>query len=220
MKKTLFLMMLAVCFTSWTYGQTEKGRFMIDPSISLNIGGGNMTTVYNSLNRKDSKETKFGFYVDPSAAYFIADNLAIGIGLLYDYDYNKDEYKDEQATYETVNNYHSFGLTTYAKYYFGKGKLRPFAGLSLNIGKTISITDYSTYPEPMSLVEEDSDRDLNERDYIGYSVYPGVAYFLNDHISFDLMLKYRYNRSKWSYSGGDRDIEHLVSLGFGVSIFF
>lgn len=214
MKKILCFMMFAICFASYSYGQTEKGDIMIDPSISFNIGGKN-----NQPDLKDYagdlENKSFGLGFNPSAAYFVIDNLAIGVGLDYRYDRMKSIQTDPNVHIEALSNTNRFGLRVYGKYYFGKEKFRPFIGAGVCLGKEVQKLE-NYYKD---FEGEDEYNRVLDSDYISYSLYPGLAYFINDNVSLDLMLKYAYNRKHGNGIRNGKQFDHQVSLDFGISIY-
>ena len=64
------------------FGQTEKGKWKLsgDTNISLMSLNGKLTTNYG-LGDVESSSTSFT--IEPSANYFVVDNISVGFGISY-----------------------------------------------------------------------------------------------------------------------------------------
>jgi outer membrane protein W len=192
MKTLLITLTLLVGLLTTTYAQTEKGRWT--------VGG----QVGNLLYQGTTSNQTIAVLLSPSAGYFVAKNLAVGLSVpvLYQNVTSKSSNGDFGISFTQV------GLTPFVRFYLGDAKLRPFLNASggYNISRT-SFSSSSQFP-----ITNNSPND----DFWGYSVGAGVAYFINNSLSFDGLV---------SYTDGRATLADLVysttrQRTFGVSVGF
>ena len=202
MKRTLHLLVpIALCCICLNaFAQTEKGKYFVGASTTLNAGVIEHSRVQDNVTSLSERITRFS--LTPYAGYFIKDNLALGAELSVslsntkDYDYNEELRKS------------SIVFSPFVRYYFGAKKVRPFVRGSGGIGsyKNKYIASSSEYN-----VESTST-------IFYYSLSAGAGFFLNDAVSIDLELGYSRLSSK------DEDdfkgIQNAFGLNAGFSFFF
>ena len=111
-KLILSQLLISILFVATSFGQTEKGSFLLGGNGSLSIG------TYKSSNFDSHKIIN----INPNFGYFIKNNLAIGIKTpLYLEGYNSDIFS------------FSFGINIFSRYYFAKTEKTSFFG-SANYG--------------------------------------------------------------------------------------
>lgn len=148
-----------------TKNPLRQGRIITDLDISLATG---------SVEADDTLSTDIdsdSYRVDVVASYTVIDNLALGIGVLWDYSNleTKNQYFNSEVKDQT------FMLTAVGRYFFMESsQLRPFVGIQGGIGKSSSEVD-----------DVDMDHDVY---MLGGSA--GVAYFFNDNVAIDLTCQY------------------------------
>ena len=126
MKKIILSQLLiSILFIANSFGQTEKGSFLLGGNGSLSL-----TTYRSSINMISHKIIN----INPNFGYFIKDNLAIGIKTpLYLEGNNSDIFSL------------SFGINAFSRYYFAKTEKTSFFG-SANYGlNTFQKEGYSSY---------------------------------------------------------------------------
>ena len=113
MKKLLTLLTILISFTSFSQIQKPitKGNFIIDGGASFSF-----SKSISKMGTSVAKNSTYDLSVYPTCAYFIIDNLAIGLSIPIDYGGSKD------------NKSYSLGLGPIIKYYFING---PFLKMSL-----------------------------------------------------------------------------------------
>ncbi len=155
MKKNMIITTLLLTFSITSFAQTEKGEFII---------GGNFD--FNTKKHVGFTVTEFIF--SPTVGYFVANNLAVGIGL--DYSVTKfSAFKGE-----------SIAIMPFARYYFGKhDKLRFFghAGIGLASGNLES-TDFSNRVSSYKSKK------------FTYKAGLGASYFFTKNAALEGMLQY------------------------------
>jgi Opacity protein and related surface antigens len=183
-----------------SYGQTSKGNYIVSGSTGLQFLSSNTKNVYDGETQNEFDTKTFSF--NPSAGYFIVDNLAIGLS--FNITSNKSELDD--------NNYNKSTSTLIAPtamYYFPvDGKIRPFAQLGLGLQSV-------TNKVKMSYSE-------NKQTLNGFAVNVGggVSYFVSNHVAVELCLSYTKSNLK------DTDNEKLklkqgtFGSNIGISLFF
>ncbi|MNK03559.1 hypothetical protein D3C87_214080 [compost metagenome] len=183
MKNKLVFAALLCLFTIQANAQTEKGKVMLGGYASFNT--------YKFEGQSAQKSNYFSTSL--RSAYFINDNLAIGIGLLYNY------YKDTQSdlndqTPLSRQTSRSYGLAPFVRYYFNiNEKFKIFNELAINgnIGKS----KYNNETSPFFSSE-------NKFKQFGANIKPGLAYFPIKKIAIEFsfpMLSYQksFNEAKY-----------------------
>lgn len=184
MKKfqALTLALMTVLFFSTTaFAQTQKGNILIGSDIT-DIG----------LNFQKSS-TQFNFNLNPKAAWFISDGLAVGgyvnFGL---------------ATSKGAGSDVSYGIGALARYYptdknvqkleFSK-RARFFVEGNAGFGGTNPASGAST-------------------NGVELGVGPGISYFITPNVALETLLKYNI-----IVGGGNSTTAQQLNLGVGFQIF-
>lgn len=183
--------------------QTEKGRWTVGASV------GNLS-YYTSGNNRYPSSSNFSASLSPSAGYFVARNLVVGLTVPVSY----FGYRSEAAGSNAVAKIRSteVGLSPFARLYFGQGRLRPFASVAAGITRQWYMT---TNLGAIPYVKSTSTG-------FSYSGGAGLAYFINNTVSLDASLVYqRGGRANGSglYSEGLTD-SGTLGLNLGFRLFF
>lgn len=184
MKKLFLLTFLLAAFAM--NAQTEKGTWMIEGDTNLTFAG-------SAVEDEFDNETSIGtFAFKPAVNYFIADNLAVGLGL--EFSSTATEVNDFESTSGT------FALMPQASYFFGNSKTRPYVGLELGY---------------MSTSTDNDNGDEATFTGFGFGLNGGVAIFLSDSVSLNIGAAF----SSASLKEKDTDIE-MDAGGFGLTAGF
>lgn len=167
MKKIILGILVVTLCTVAVNAQTMKGDWMVGGSFALNTTSN--TTV--SLN--------------PAAGYFILDNLAIGGTFNFGYVKTGD-------VKSTV-----IGAGPFARYYFGKGNLKPFV-----------LTEFLFNSLKVDGVAETSSTN-NGHDFL---LGGGLAAFVNEHVAIETIAGYTNTK----YSGESSDGGLAIRIGFQI----
>ena len=159
-------------------------------SGSLMFGGG---IDFSSRSRQSNNQNDYSTITfSPSVGYFVSDNFAIGLGFSVE---NEKSGTDPNRMVQT-----SFGAGPFARYYFftSNEQFAIFgqAGLSLASGKTKisggNVTKYSS---------------------TSFSIFPGAAYFFNEHWAVELSITGFQLTSTDPNKNNDGDKTTYVSFG-------
>lgn len=218
MKKLLVTILVLLFIQQISIAQTEKGKFEISPSISMNLNYSKDTEKSESDYSRDVNTNTVSFRIHPKLGYFFFDNFVAGLGVSYYTEVKKTKPFDKKLDEDLKSTSNSIALYPYVKYYFGQGKLRPFVGASFSYGKRYSKYDRlqygNNYPDDAKVVNEKS-----EVDFYSYAIFPGVSYFINDHISLDAMIEYSHFKLSYDESYIDYQKTNNFNVNVGVSIF-
>lgn len=161
MKKFYLTLAAVAALTFASQAQTEKGKFIV---------GGGLGFDTESVKDADNKSTSFN--IMPSAGYFVADNIAVGLGL--GYQWNKVEDTAEEATTGV------FAVAPFGRWYSANGPVRFFGQLSVPMG--------------WGNMKENGDKVGNVSSY-GVELAPGVAYFPTSKIGLEFKVRGLYYNS-------------------------
>ncbi|MCR6719826.1 MAG: porin family protein [Chitinophagaceae bacterium] len=148
MKKILFTL-LSCAVLNAAQAQTEKGDWMVGGGFNLNTAKNN--TVIN---------------LSPSAATFVANNLALGANV-------KLAYSKEGLIKTTT-----FGLGPWVRYYFTQANVRPIVQGNFN------------FISSKTRVNSVSSTNNGTNFFLG----GGAAIFLSSHVSLDALLGYDHTK--------------------------
>ena len=154
------------------------------------IIGGHISDINLGLQKGN---TNFGLKIDPRVAWFVKDNFALGAQVLVGVNTGKG--------FTTFD----YGVGPIARYYFKNNalesvsKTRWFADADLGIqGQNKKVTGSSTV----------------STNGLGFGVGPGLAYFINQNIALEGLVKYR-----WTNGFGDNGVNASnINFGLGFQI--
>jgi outer membrane protein len=161
MKKVTILFVLICALVAYnSNAQTSQGAMMLGGSLEFYSQG--------FQGNSDAGNSGLGF--SPSFGYFVADNLAVGAGLVL-----STETFDGGTTKTVVTD---FGIAPFARYY-----------------KFTSNEDFAFFAQAtLSFLKGKSDQTPDpvggdvKTSTISFGVSPGFAYFFNDHWSVDFSI--------------------------------
>lgn len=160
MKKILLTLSAVAVLGFAANAQTEKGKFMLGGQVS-----------YDGQSVKDSDIKINSLSILPNVGYFVADNIAVGLGL--GYQWNKTENNENSS--ETGS---AFQLAPFGRMYSNNaGPVKFFGQLSV----------------PMSWGERKSNGDkVATASNYGVELAPGLAYFPTSNIGIEFKVKGLY----------------------------
>ena len=165
MKKIFIILLLMGSFSG--FSQTEKGDFVITPTL-----GWNTVTISNTSER-DNFQAKLpiGFHK------YLSDRFAIGLTTYVSYDYTKP-YVINQFYQSTFR----IGIIPEVRYNFLKTRLTPFvAGRIFDIGYITQFIDSPVIPVELRRI---SNLNLTT----GFQVDLGLSYFVKDRFGLQVKL--------------------------------
>ncbi|MEO6916423.1 MAG: hypothetical protein ABI151_12960 [Chitinophagaceae bacterium] len=153
MKKLLFIFAFALFFVTQSQAQIQKGNVMV---------GADLANIQLSLN----KGGNFNVRIDPKAAWFIKDNVAVGaylnLGLM---------------TAKGAGTAVNYGVGALARYYVGD--------------KGLDLVQHSKFfVEGNVGIEGFNPTTGNNTNGLGLGIGPGIAYFVTPNIGLEALVKY------------------------------
>lgn len=177
MKKSLAILTTLLIVYSTTNAQIQKGNVMV---------GGDISQLDLSLNSGHN----FTFNLDPKAAWFIQDNIAIGgyvnFGL---------------ATAKGAGSDISYGIGPLARYYINDPKVNPLRHARFFLEGNVGIEGRNPHVG-------------DNTNGLGLGIGPGLAYFITPNIGLEALLKYR-----GIVGFGSNPTSSDITLGFGFQIY-
>jgi len=198
--KNVTILLFLVGF-SFTQAQTEKGKVLIGGGTKMALASDILSTKSNQDNKENYLSQK-SFELNPVVAYFVVNNLALGL-----------EIPITHQAIKYFEDYSESSLTTSAlcflRLYFNENDpIKPYIHGGIGLGlRNSSYTDliYSyNYKAKYNLV-------------LG-KISAGVSAFINEKIALDIGIGYQYIRSKRQQ---DNPSDYRsISNGFASSIGF
>ena|SRR5690606_37596915 len=160
MKKLLLTLSAVAVLGLAANAQTEKGKFMV---------GGQVSYEGSTIKDTDIKTNSFG--IIPNVGYFVADNIAVGTGIGYNWS------KAEAANnVETTNS--SFVIAPFGRMYSkNDGPVKFFGQLSV--------------PMSCGTQEVDDTKTQTTANY-GVELAPGIAFFPTSNIGLEFKVRGLY----------------------------
>lgn len=196
MKKMLLTAAIAALGIFGANAQTEQGNWKFGGSSNFSFNSNSSTPEFDG-DELDSETTITTINFSTDASYFVIDNLAVGLELMIGSTKDKTEEGGDEFEYTTS----TFGVLPQATYYFTDGEFVPFAGAKVGYLSSGG--------------EEDEDKFSG----IAFGAEVGVAYFINNNISIDLMVEY-LNSTLSNKEEEDYKLKNnTIGVGIGFSIF-
>lgn len=194
--------------------QTTRGKFLIGEFTNVSLTGNatptNMNLGWSSHKVKsDSRDgdnsnpsKEFSINLTPRVAYFIIDNLAVGLDFTLDYTHTSGN--DGQY----ISNMTRFGTGPFLRYYIPTPKLLPFAEANYSRGSSKNVWEYDTI---------DGERTTKVQQY-GFGIGLGVP--LGEKVSFDMLIGYQSYIYKEKEDNEDnlRYIIGTIGLKLGLTV--
>lgn len=197
MKKSLFILLVCLFLGIFAHGQLFVGG-----SFNFNTKGGTVKDIPASGSTTSvdlGKITEFG--LNPQIGMFMSDNLAVGVGLIFESNIESDADNKDSET--------SIGLAPFVRYYFADfNKFHLFATASMSISSASSkeSSGGTTIEGPKSNV-------------ISLNLAPSVSYSLTDNLDLEVGLHFMdvgftSEVFKEEYSSG-KSTARMNELNFG-----
>lgn len=201
--------------------QFESGTIMLTGGINFSQSSSERETKMgsNTTTTEGPVTTNFGLGV--MGGYFVADNIAVGLGLGYGSFSSEDT--DDGVTYETSGSL--FSITPFARYYIPYTDVFSFFG-ELSVGIGAGSDKFSTTSGGNTTTQEASVSTLRT------GIAPGFNFFVHENIALEIkygFLGYNSFTTERDF-GNDNSVKDsssnfglnldLTSLVFGLSVFF
>ena len=202
MKRTLNLLKFITlcCISLNAFAQTEKGKYIIGATTTLNAGVIEHSLVQDHVSTLSERITRFS--LSPHTGYFVKDNLALGAELSVSISNTKDYDYNSELRESTI------AFSPFVRYYLGNKKVKPYMHASGGIGsyKDNYIASSSEYNDESTIT------------LFYYSIGAGAGFFISDGVSIDLELGYGGISSKFNEDVRGR--QNAFGLSGGFSLFF
>ena len=162
--KKVFIALFMVAVSTASFAQFKKGTFLVGGSSGLGL------TLFKekvTFSTSSSSGKSTSFELEPSAGYFIIDNLAVGAGLGISASSFKPDGNGAKSSQSTIV------LSPFGRYYFNKF----YAQGSIQFGSGKSKSTFNTTSETTAAVS-------------GFSLLVGYALALNEYVTFEPQVGY------------------------------
>lgn len=195
MKKLIFISLISLLSVAAIQAQVAIGG-----SIGISSKGG--TNEVNGDKSDKDKETSITFA--PLGGFFISDKFLIGAQLSL-----SSSRINHHGDPEVIEKSNYFGITPFARYYalqfnkfsvFGQAQL----GVGFGTDKTKSGSNTTT---------------TLKSSYVGFSVIPGLAYDISEHIQLQANLNFLgFSSSVYREKDVNDDVEVTTSTGLNINM--
>jgi hypothetical protein len=220
MKKSLIVFAaLLLAFTS-LQAQTEKGNQTLGLNLGLSIlqsSGVDINQSDNSAATENAKTTILN--IGPNYSYFIADNLEVGVNLLYGSTVTTNNTTaTNQVNWTNQNSKNYSGNLLVRKYFLHKNKIGIRAGAYLGYGYYSQSIGYPPANSPGEY--------HNKQNYGQVGANLDLVYFPSKRLGVAAMLAnmsyehYKQNNGPQGYSSGNDFNLGLITNGLGLSMFY
>ncbi|MGQ0738200.1 MAG: hypothetical protein ACT4OJ_03995 [Bacteroidota bacterium] len=211
------------------HAQNKKGNWLVGAGIGstgISFGESESGTVGGASVNK-SKSNSFSIGVYPTLGYYVSDDIVVGsyVTLGYSTSNSDNSNTSSSATSESKSHYAYFGLSPFARFYFGgnNSKGMPFA--QLNAG----ITFYPGYKgEYKPSTGTGYTYEYKKYHPLNFGAQFGYEHFINSVIGLQYYIGYSYSKSKYDtfydypsspdftyfYEGSN----HNINFGAGLQI--
>ncbi|MGN0033749.1 MAG: outer membrane beta-barrel protein [Candidatus Limimorpha sp.] len=177
--KKLFITLAFVAATFFCQAQLYVGGSL---GFSGATGFTTTTSSTSSIDVTVNMPKYFTFSITPVVGYMLTDNLAAGLGFGLAFDNMKYSEDVMDVTYTVKEKETSWIVAPWLRYFFADFKdIRLYADFRVGFGGS----------KPKNIVEGDSTtvENVGDKEFdFGVGVIPGIAYYLNDHISINTRL--------------------------------
>lgn len=200
MKLKSFLLIVLLSSGS-LFAQTKKGNIFVSGGTGLQFIGSNNKIIYDG--KTVDSETQNTLSISPSGAYFVIDNLAVGLNS----NITNTTIVYESGDKESVTT--STLLPTAVYFFQLEGKIRPLAQIGAGFMK-YTIKD----------IPKIGSNDVNSLSGICFSFGGGIAYFIKENISFNFGLSYTTANLTDVDDSKTKMRQGNFSSNIGISIYF
>ena len=242
LKKQVLLLTTLLSLGIYGTGQIAKGNKMLGFSIGSGFYNNGTIDRSNDISSSTIESDNFGITINPSAGWFISDDLALGFSPSVSFNKQKQVGKGANGNTflnDELNQY-SISLGGFARYYF-KGqsnKLRFFGQYNLSLGLTGGKNEGYEY-ESLGIYVDRYDSKFSGGFSANTGVNIGASKFINNQLAIDFYIGYNYSYTKTNPKGTSNrdyldpvvpdqtqniDFEqkvtgHNIILGVGLQVF-
>ena len=176
-------------------GQISSGTVLVGGSVGGSISSGSSAT-----NKQEFKNTTFSF--SPTAGFFIANNLAVGL--------NSGVYWQKQKTQsEITSKYSSYNFGPFVRYYKFLGEKTALFG-NATVGFAKSNSKLRNNDNEFVTVEKTNN--------FGASITPGLTYFATSKVGLEITLgSISYFKNSNEYNSEETPADKRNDSGVGAN---
>lgn len=195
MKNKFFILtfLFSIALAGFTLGQNEKGNFLIGGQTGSSYSVTTTSVKAGTWSGAYSKSWNIGF--TPLVGYFISKNLLAGLQVPMSAGGSK------QVSTNDIYKTSSIEFIPFIRKYFGTSKLRPFIFGAIGSGLGRAEGSGPSYSSPST----------TRYFLFTWETGGGAAFFLNEFISVDLSIGYRYHSDRVKYGAdGNTQQDHTI----------
>ena len=160
--------------------------------------------------QKTGEEKTTNFNVIPRAAYFLTDNIAVGVQIGFTHTKNENTTFVPPAVIDTENKTNAFTAGAFARYYVTPASKFSLFG-QLGVNYVTRKTENSTATQTGGVTTTVSTDDKTNGFNIGFA--PGMSYFLSDSFALEATFGVlEYNTSKPDADGAESTDQFNIGL--------
>jgi outer membrane protein len=202
MKKIiLFFALVLLCFTANAQDDngspTAKGKWMFGGDAAVSFSSTTLKSEYDG-NEEEGKTTLSTFTINPSANYFVTDNLSVGLDLIVST--SKTKYDDSSFDDEFKST--SIAAIPNATYFFTSDKAAPYLGVGAGL-----------------LSSSAGDEDSGKFSGLAIEAKGGVMVFINNNVAVNFGVDFVTAKLSNKEDSDFKEKTNAVGVGAGVSIF-
>jgi len=190
---------VVIAMATASYAQTKKGNIVLSGGTELQFNSSNEKYIYNGETGSEYKMSSLS--LSPSFAYFLADNLAIGLTGTIEFTTNKHQGGDKYVSNSSTI------LPTVSYYFPVEGKIRPIVHIAAGL-----------FSQRTRYIPISSSDITTSRSGFAFNLGGGIAYFIKENISIDFGLS--YTSYKLSGSANVENKQTKFGSDIGLSIYF
>ncbi len=199
--KKLLVLSVVLFLSSSVFAQTKKGNIFLSGGTGLQFTSTSIKNYYDG--ESDGSSTGSSLSIVPSFAYFIIDNLAIGLTSNFVSASSKN-----YSGSKNVSN--SITLLPTALYFFpNEGKMKPFAQVAFGIS---SATE--------KYIPKTGSDQKSSSSGLAANIGAGIAYFVKENISLNFGLSYTMVTTKDGDDSKSKTKQGNFGSNIGLAIYF
>jgi opacity protein-like surface antigen len=178
-KLILFIVVIAVAGTA--SAQLTKGSIWLGTDLSFSTENSETESTAGSTTVITDETKRSSFGIMPNVQYFIADDLAVVLGVGYNTNSSTYEDKSDNRTTESSNSGFSLNVGAY-KYFGGESRVKPFAGIMIGVNPNSGTTEFTDNSNNTTTKTE------NEAKNFMANLHGGVAFLATDKLLINANL--------------------------------
>jgi len=176
--------------------QFKKGDRMVGTSVAnVFYNSGNADVTFPSTIGYKIKSSSYGVRIEPTMAWFISENIAVGGLLNINPSGQKETVEDRGTTFQKdQSNNFNIGLGAFARYYFSNGNsYMPFGQFGFNLGISSSRTEGFRYYDAAIDYKVSYEGNSSGGFFANTALQLGLTKMIGDNAGLDFFAGYSYS---------------------------